>query len=123
MGAKHNRSKEEVHEHGMKSFVHRFKAALVISIPSSLIACTSPSVFLKAIDFAGSYPVLILWGVLPPLMALRSRSKMDQRTSSKERNTAGPLVWLLLLEFVSLFMVGTNVFQDVSHVWNNLSKL
>lgn len=109
-----------VQSHETKSFVQRFKTALIISIPSSLIACTSPSVFLKAIDFAGSYPVLLLWGVLPPLMVLTFRSKMDHGKSSSERRTAGPFVWLVLLELVSLFMVGTNVFQDASHLWNNI---
>ena len=33
-------------------------------------ACASPTVFFAAIDLAGAYPVALLWGLAPPLMAL-----------------------------------------------------
>ena len=46
-------------------------AALAITIPPTLIAAISPSIFLQAIDFAGSYPILLLYGILPPVMALK----------------------------------------------------
>jgi amino acid permease len=46
----------------------RLKAAALIVLPALAISCASPKMFLKAIDFAGSYPVLLLWGVVPPLM-------------------------------------------------------
>ena len=48
-------------------------AALAITIPPTLIAAISPSIFLQAIDFAGSYPILLLYGILPPVMALKLR--------------------------------------------------
>lgn len=118
-----NCTENTVQKEGTKSLVQRWKAASIIAIPSSLIACTSPSVFLKAIDFAGSYPVLLLWGVLPPLMVLHYRSKMGHGKSSSEKKTAGPFAWIVLLELVSLLMVGMNVGQDVSQVWINLKKL
>ena len=46
---------------------------LCITLPPTLIAAISPSVFLQAIDFAGSYPILLLYGMIPPLMALKLR--------------------------------------------------
>ena len=55
------------------SLLHRTKVVSIITVLASLIDCSSPSVFLKATDFAGSYPVLILWGVVPPVMALIQR--------------------------------------------------
>ena len=45
---------------GNNSLLSRIKVASIISVPASLIACSSPSIFLRAIDFAGSYPVLML---------------------------------------------------------------
>ena len=55
------------------SFQQRLIVGCSITIPSLLIASTSPSIFLKAIDFAGSYPVLLLWGVIPPIKTLVQR--------------------------------------------------
>ena len=59
-------------------------AALYATLPAVAVALTSPEVFFKAMDFAGAYPVAILWGVFPPLACLKLR-----RTTSGAR-TAGP---------------------------------
>eukprot|EP00613_Pedinella_sp_CCMP2098_P076872 CAMPEP_0171961592 /NCGR_PEP_ID=MMETSP0993-20121228/163657_1 /TAXON_ID=483369 /ORGANISM="non described non described, Strain CCMP2098" /LENGTH=573 /DNA_ID=CAMNT_0012609687 /DNA_START=116 /DNA_END=1834 /DNA_ORIENTATION=- len=56
---------------------------LLTLLPPLAIAASSPDLFLAAIDFAGSYPVLLLWGVAPPVMALRLRRK--QRTHRDEQ--------------------------------------
>ena len=37
----------------------------------ALAAASSADVFYAAIDFAGAYPVALLWLAAPPLMALR----------------------------------------------------
>ena len=49
-----------------------FAAALVAAL---LLSCTSPHAFLAATDLAGAYPVALLWGCAPPLMALRARAR------------------------------------------------
>lgn len=78
----------------------RLKAAALIVLPTLAISCASPKVFLKAIDFAGSYPVLLLWGVVPPLMRLA------------QPNSRRP--WLLLLATLSLGMVGMSAKDDIT---------
>jgi len=110
---------------GLESLGQRIKVASLITVPASLIACTSPSVFLKAIDFAGSYPVLLLWGVVPPVMALIQRFR--ERRDSVEgvegdgdeaiSNTSGPSAWLALLASISLGMVVLNAGQDISSLF------
>eukprot|EP00977_Amphora_coffeiformis_P019429 scaffold7227_cov160-Amphora_coffeaeformis.AAC.8 len=54
---------------------NRLVSTMCITVPPTLIAAISPSLFLQAIDFAGSYPILLLYGVLPPVMALRLKLK------------------------------------------------
>ena len=44
--------------------------ALATLVPA-LAAASSADVFYAAIDFAGAYPVALLWLAAPPLMALR----------------------------------------------------
>ena len=115
-------------EPSSNTFGFRMKIASVITLPASLIACSSPSIFLRAIDFAGSYPVLVLWGVFPPAIALiqRFRDKKfdkegapDGRSSSVSMSTSGPSVWLALMGLSSLAMVGANAGQDL---FSSLSK-
>ena len=101
---------------------HRMKVASIITVPASLIACSSPSVFLKAIDFAGSYPVLMLWGVAPPLMALIQRSRDDKGTSNFRR-TAGPSVWLVVLALLAIGMIGFSAIGDMASFVNKFKIL
>jgi ammonia channel protein AmtB len=79
-------------------------------------------VFLKAIDFAGSYPVLMLWGVAPPLMALIQRSRDDKGTS-KFKRTAGPSVWLAVLVLLAIGMIGFSAIGDMASFVNKFKIL
>ena len=100
------------------SLRQRITIGSLITLPALSIASTSPSVFLNAIDFAGSYPVLLLWGVIPPIIALlqRRKSKNKEESSfdeSNKGNISGPSYWLAFLAVVSLGMVGMNIKDDV----------
>ena len=57
------------------------RAALYATLPAVAVALTSPGVFFRAMDFAGAYPVAILWGVFPPLACL----KLRRTTPARER--------------------------------------
>ena len=57
------------------SWQRRIVCGCIVCFPALAIAAISPSVFLQAIDFAGSYPVLLLWGLAPPMAALSLRRK------------------------------------------------
>jgi hypothetical protein len=88
----------------------RWVVAALAVVPSLAVAASSPDLFLKAIDFAGSYPVLLLWGIAPPVMALLRRS---QRASSSS-SSAGPSAWLALLAAVSAALMLSTVIPDVA---------
>lgn len=83
-----------------RSLKQRFIVGGMISLPALSIASTSPSMFLKAIDFAGSYPVLMLWGILPPIMVLIQRFRLGPDILPLNRKTpmsSGPSSWLISL--------------------------
>eukprot|EP00554_Chaetoceros_debilis_P008029 CAMPEP_0194078960 /NCGR_PEP_ID=MMETSP0149-20130528/5242_1 /TAXON_ID=122233 /ORGANISM="Chaetoceros debilis, Strain MM31A-1" /LENGTH=539 /DNA_ID=CAMNT_0038760317 /DNA_START=109 /DNA_END=1728 /DNA_ORIENTATION=- len=116
---------EEIKE-ADNSFGQRVKVGALITVPATMIASTSPSVFLKAIDFAGSYPVLLLWGVIPPMIAIVQRKRESESGSGSGSGgggpksndivtrTSGPSGWLLTLGAISLVAVGINAIQDVT---------
>lgn len=83
------------------------RAALYATLPAVAVALTSPDVFFRAMDFAGAYPVAILWGLFPPLACLRLR-----RTTSGT-NTSGPDAWLAVLAAVSGLFVASTSTRDV----------
>ncbi len=98
------------------SLKQRFIVGGMISLPALSIASTSPSMFLKAIDFAGSYPVLMLWGILPPIMVLIQRFRLGSDILSFNRNTStssGPSSWLISLIILSLGYFGMNARNDL----------
>eukprot|EP00547_Thalassionema_nitzschioides_P009724 CAMPEP_0194225498 /NCGR_PEP_ID=MMETSP0156-20130528/39712_1 /TAXON_ID=33649 /ORGANISM="Thalassionema nitzschioides, Strain L26-B" /LENGTH=510 /DNA_ID=CAMNT_0038957453 /DNA_START=87 /DNA_END=1620 /DNA_ORIENTATION=+ len=96
---------------------------VAIVFPPLMISAISPSVFLQAIDFAGSYPVLLLWGVLPPLMALRMRMKGPEDSSLMKSSDWDQLhkhkkrrLWYFLLALFSSMLVGMNGLKNISAV-------
>ena len=83
---------------------------LVITLPPLLIASISPSIFLQAIDFAGSYPILLLYGIMPPLIALKLR--VSTRATMKWKH--------VLLVGMSGAMVSANFATDLWAAWNSV---
>jgi tyrosine-specific transport protein len=122
-----------------ESTARRVLAAAIISLPSMCIAASSPSLFLAAIDFAGSYPVVLLWGVAPPLIALslrRNVARQPQHGGGPESQTgdgtgkreggegkgkpsieyeasAGPSAWVGTLGAASCLLLVANAVRDV----------
>lgn len=112
------RSDEKKSKSYSESILRRIKVASIITIPASVIACTSPTIFLSAIDFAGSYPVLLLWGVIPPITVLFQRMRERKAPNNGEKvnpdlKSSGSSLWLVFLAAISLAMVGMNVFDDM----------
>ena len=46
---------------------------LVLLPPTAIAAVSDPSIFLKALDVAGTYGISILFGILPVLLAIKAR--------------------------------------------------
>ena len=62
-------------------------------------------------DFAGAYPVSLLWGVAPPLALLSLRNAPDSPAYAK---AAGPDAWLVALAAVSAIFVASSAAVDAA---------
>lgn len=94
---------------------------LLIVAPALAIAWISPKLFLQAIDFAGSYPVILLWGVVPPAIAIlqrRQRGNMGQTQQSRI-----PLWLLWMLTTFSLGLFAMSAAPDLAFVARSLISL
>jgi tyrosine-specific transport protein len=90
-------------------------SALWIVLPALGIASISPNLFLQAIDFAGSYPVLLLWGLAPPAIAFRLRQKIKPISSSTSMTMGSllPAWWLVFLASLSFVLFGMSAVPDL----------
>ena len=93
-----------------------------VSVPPLLIAWISPQVFLRAIDFAGSYPILLLYGVLPPLMIQRLATKKKDSGSTNTTSTTTSTTTTMrrrtkLVMILSAVLVGINLVSDLGGAW------
>ena len=61
------------HEKKDRGWIFNLVATTSIVAPSLVNASISPDLFLQAIDFAGSYPVVLLWGLAPPTKCILQR--------------------------------------------------
>ena len=90
--------------------------AAVTCVPAVVAgSAASADAFFGAIDFAGAYPVALLWGLAPPLMALRSRSqRRSQGLPAGKWNAAWSKATLLGLAALSALFIGGNLLGDLS---------
>ena len=92
-----------------ETVARRKLAALLAALPAVAVALTSPDVFFAAMDWAGAYPVALLWGLFPPVALLRLRRK----TQSGYPKSAGPDAWLAALAAVSGLFVASTATRDL----------
>mmetsp|Transcript_40474 Transcript_40474/g.130036 ORF Transcript_40474/g.130036 Transcript_40474/m.130036 type:complete len:500 (-) Transcript_40474:11-1510(-) len=94
------------------SSLARFALSVVLPL---LAAVSAQDAFYAAIDFAGAYPVALLWGCTPPVMALMLG--LDRRLSGKRslRRTAV----LLVLAAMSTAFVASNAAADLGRMLGN----
>ncbi len=110
--------KESSNKNNNRFHRHTIVPALSIVIPACAIASTSQDIFFKAISFAGSYPVLWLWGILPPVMAIRQQQKHKKKEwSILQKIRVGTLLSL------SLTMATMVVIPDMKWLFSKLQLL
>ena len=89
--------------------------AMWIVLPALGIASISPNLFLKAIDFAGSYPVLVLWGLAPPVISYRLRQRLLGNTKNASvSNSLLPKWWLLFTANLSFVLFSMSAIPDLA---------
>jgi len=82
--------------------------ALSVAIPV-MISAMSPGIFFRAIGLQGAYPLTILWGCLPPLIALRMGLAMRSRLPRAK------LALISLLLAVAVTSLAGRITTDLSH--------
>lgn len=76
----------------------RLSLVLAVLLPPSITALVYPNIFLKSLAYAGAFGAVILFGVLPVLMALKGRGK----NQNHPRLVPGGMVTLFCLLGFSL---------------------
>ncbi|KAJ8450571.1 hypothetical protein Cgig2_020208 [Carnegiea gigantea] len=88
---------------------------LITLLPPLVLALLDPEIFFKALDFAGTYGVLVLFGILPAAMTWS-----DRYSTSPEFPKVGPLVpgGKLTLSLViggASWVILSELINDLSH--------
>jgi len=104
----------DVVESNQSPWRRRVVTALLVVAPALAIAWISPKLFLQAIDFAGSYPVILLWGVAPPVIAILQRRQRN--SMGKTQKSGMPLWWLWMLTTLSLGLFAMSAAPDLAFI-------
>ncbi len=86
----------------LENYLHLRNRPLVLAVtflPPFIISLVNPNIFLKAINVVGGYGIVVLFGILPSIIALiRKQAGLRQRVAA--------LVFLLLFTLVLLCQFG-----------------
>lgn len=91
-----------------KTAYGKVKLCLLALVPPFVMALVYPTIFLKALSFAGGICAVILFGVVPALMVWVGRSKMGMRPT-----VIGGRVLLVVLILIALGVFGVELAQEV----------
>jgi len=89
---------------------------LLAILPPLIFSLIYPDVFLVALNYAGGYGAIILFGILPVLMVWKGRyhqKRMDQLI------LPGGKAALMFILACSLFIIGLQVFQTLKGIGND----
>ncbi|MBW4634795.1 MAG: tyrosine transporter [Iphinoe sp. HA4291-MV1] len=82
--------------------------SLVLFPPMSLGAL-NPNIFLAALDYAGTYSISVLAGILPALMTWKQRQEQKQSNHTSQLLVPGGKVTLIVMISVALVVIGKQV--------------
>ncbi len=81
----------------------------LILIPPMSIGALNPSIFLTALDYAGTFSISVLGGIIPALMSWKQRQEQEQSNSISQRLVPGRQVTLIVMISVALALIGKQV--------------
>lgn len=82
-------------------------------VPPIALAASSPDVFFKALDVAGTYGIAVLFGLLPAAMAWRNRS--GEATRGFQKLVAGGNPVLAGIALVPVALIASRVWDILHH--------
>ncbi len=81
----------------------------LILFPPMSLGVLNPRVFLTALDYAGTFSVSVLGGIIPALMIWKQRREQEQSNSISQRLVPGGQVTLIVIIGVALVLIGKQV--------------
>ncbi|NMG08229.1 aromatic amino acid transport family protein [Brasilonema sp. UFV-L1] len=81
----------------------------LILFPPMSLGTLNPSIFLIALDYAGTFSISVLSGIIPALMIWKQRQEQQQSMSMSQPLVPGGKVTLIVMIGVALFVMGKQV--------------
>ncbi|URE26798.1 Tryptophan/tyrosine permease family [Musa troglodytarum] len=88
---------------------------LLTLLPPLVLSLLDPEIFFKALDFAGTYGVLVLFGVIPAAMSWSERYSKSSLTPITPPLVPGGRSTLIIVTGGALFVIFSEILKDVMH--------
>ncbi|XP_073265593.1 LOW QUALITY PROTEIN: uncharacterized protein [Populus alba] len=85
-------------------------------IPPLVLALLDPEIFFKALDFAGTYGVLVLFGIIPAAMAWSDRYSSSSTSIKLQQLVPGGKVTLSLVMGAAGFIILSEILENFMHL-------
>ncbi|XP_072975819.1 uncharacterized protein [Typha angustifolia] len=89
---------------------------LLTLVPPLVLSLLDPEIFFKALDFAGTYGVLVLFGVLPAAMSWSERYSNASESPKLPPLVPGGRFTLSCVMGGALLVIFSEIFKDVMHL-------
>ncbi|KAJ3683784.1 hypothetical protein LUZ60_014011 [Juncus effusus] len=86
---------------------------LLTLVPPLVLSLLDPEIFFKALDFAGTYGVLVLFGVLPAAMSWSERDSDESESLKIPRLVPGGKLTLSFIMGGALLVILSELFKDI----------
>ncbi|ARV62860.1 tyrosine transporter [Nostocales cyanobacterium HT-58-2] len=81
----------------------------LILFPPMSLGALNPSIFLAALDYAGTFSISVLGGIIPALMTWKQRQEQEQSNITTQPLVPGGQVTLIVMIGVALVVIGKQV--------------
>ncbi|KAH0455115.1 hypothetical protein IEQ34_017039 [Dendrobium chrysotoxum] len=89
---------------------------LLTLLPPLILSLLDPEIFFKALDFAGTYGVLVLFGVLPGAMSWSERYSSSSSSSMVPPLVPGGKITLTIVIGVAMIIIFWELLENVVHL-------
>ena len=90
-----------------KKMTNKLFLSFLVFVPPLIVACLHPTIFLKALDYAGGFGCALLLGLLPILMVWSGRYRLNLKS---DYALPGGKTYLLLLASFVIFEIGCELY-------------
>jgi tyrosine-specific transport protein len=81
----------------------------LILFPPMSLGALNPNIFVPALDYAGTFSISVLGGIIPALMIWKQRREQEQSNSLSQPLVPGGQVTLIVMISVALVLIGKQV--------------